>query len=69
MTMIIFHFVLTRYGTITAFTTDDTDTVGALGVDLENFIAANDDGGSGKNFLITRKLGSGNILPRRRVTW
>ena len=54
-----FHFVLTRYGTITAFTTGDTDTVGALGVDLENFIAANDDGGSGKNFLITRKLDPG----------
>ncbi len=55
-----FRFVLTRYGTITAFTTGDTDTIGALGVDSETFIiAADDDGGSGGNFLITRKLDPG----------
>ena len=54
-----FRFVLTRYGTITAFTTGDTDTFAALVVDAESYIASNDDGGSGKNFLITRKLDPG----------
>ena len=54
-----FRFVLTRYGTITAFTTGDTDTFAALVVEAESYIASNDDGGSGKNFLITRKLDPG----------
>ena len=63
-----FRFVINRTGTITAFTTGDTDTVGTLLVDVfyesVNFsfptiIAENDDGGSGKNFSITRTLDPG----------
>ena len=49
-----FRFEIRSAGTITAFTTGDTDTFGELRNDLGNIITSNDDNGSGKNFFITR---------------
>ena len=53
-----FRFDINSTGTITAFTTGDTDTTGILSPDFVTFKfpISNNDGGSGKNFLITRKL-------------
>ena len=54
-----FRFEIRSAGTITAFTTGDTDTFGELRNDLGNIITSNDDNGSGKNFSITRELNRG----------
>ena len=51
-----FRFVINSAGTIAAFTTGDTDTLGTLQNNLGNVITINDDSGSGENFLITRVL-------------
>ena len=54
-----FRFVLTSAGTITVFTTGNTDTYGRLENDSGNYITADGDSGSGKNFSIKRKLDPG----------
>ena len=61
-----FRFETRSAGTITAFTTGDTDTLGTLHNDsgnlqnnLGNVVATNDDSGSSRNFLITRDLNPG----------
>ena len=53
-----FRFSINHRGTITAFTTGDTDTLGTLQYN-SNVITTNDDSGSGKNFLITRVINPG----------
>ncbi len=54
-----FRFVLNSAGTITAFTTGDTDILGTLQNSVGNYIETNDDSGSGEKFIITRVLNSG----------
>ncbi len=54
-----FRFDLNRTGTITAFTTGNTDTIATLENVFGNFITTNDDSGSGGNFLISRELNPG----------
>ncbi len=54
-----FRFVLNSTGTITAYTTGATDTLGTLRNGLGNVIATNDDSGSRENFSIKRELNLG----------
>ncbi len=54
-----FRVLLRDEGTVTISTTGRTDTLGTLINNSGNFIATNDDGGSGENFLITRELNPG----------
>ena len=54
-----FRFLINSAGTITAFTTGDTDITGTLLNNSGNVITTNDDSGSGENFLITRVLNPG----------
>ena len=61
-----FRFEINSAGTITAFTSGDTDTLGTLQNDSGNLqnnsgnvVATNDDSGSRRNFLITRDLNPG----------
>ena len=54
-----FRFELNSAGKITAVTTGDTDTLGTLQNDSGNVVVTNDDGGSSRNFLITRVLNPG----------
>ena len=54
-----FRFSINSIGTITAFTTGDTDTLGTLQNNSGNVITTNDDSGSGENFLITRVINPG----------
>ena len=54
-----FRFSLRDEGTTTISTTGRTDTLGTLINNSGNFIATNDDGGSGENFSIARKLNPG----------
>ena len=54
-----FRFYINSTGTITAFTTGDTDTLGTLQNNSGNVITTNDDSGSGDNFLITRVINPG----------
>ena len=54
-----FRFSIHSAGTVTIFTTGITDTFGMLQNSLGNLVVANDDGGTGENFSITRALDPG----------
>ena len=54
-----FRFVIKSDGTINAYTTGDTDTLGTLLNNSGNVITTKDGSGSGENFLITRVLNPG----------
>ena len=54
-----FKFALTKQGTLTTFTTGNTDTFGTLRNSQGNFIVSNDDSGQGENFSIKRSLTPG----------
>ncbi len=54
-----FRFLIKSDGTINAYTTGDTDTLGTLQNNSGNVITTKDGSGSGENFLITRVLNPG----------
>ena len=54
-----FRFAITKQGTLTTFTTGNTDTFGTLRNSQGNFIVSNDDSGQRENFSIKRSLTPG----------
>ena len=60
------YFVVqvSRSGTLTAITTGSTDTVGLLENDSGATLAVNDDGGSGRNFQLSRAVSPGTYYVR-----
>ena len=54
-----FRFAVTKQGTLTTFTTGNTDTFGTLRNSQGNFIVSNDDSGQRENFSIKRSLTPG----------